>query len=165
MSTIILWGGEWGAQVNLRLHRVKLARSRVSITAYLLQCMCSHVPSCFCPVWLCNPMDSSLPGSSVHGILQERILEWVAKPSSRWFSRPGLNQHLLHVLHCGQILYRWATREVLLLQYCQSNQNQTNWYSSGLPLCSGLWNSGGVQKYFKPSSSPKWDYNVVNNNE
>ena len=30
-----------------------------------------------CPT-LCDPMDSSPPGSSVHGILQERILEWVA---------------------------------------------------------------------------------------
>ena len=48
---------------------------------------------------LCNPMDCSAPGSSVHGILQARILEWVAIPSlghlpepkplkkrSRWFS-------------------------------------------------------------------------------
>ena len=34
-----------------------------------------------CPT-LCNPMDFSLPGSSVHGILQARILEWVAMPSS-----------------------------------------------------------------------------------
>ena len=32
---------------------------------------------------LCDPMDCSLPGSSVHGILQARILEWVAMPSSR----------------------------------------------------------------------------------
>ena len=32
---------------------------------------------------LCDPMDCSPPGSSVHGILQERILEWVAMPSSR----------------------------------------------------------------------------------
>ena len=32
---------------------------------------------------LCNPVDCSLPGSSVHGILQARILEWVAMPSSR----------------------------------------------------------------------------------
>ena len=31
----------------------------------------------------CNPMDSSLPGSSVHGILQARILEWVALSFSR----------------------------------------------------------------------------------
>ena len=39
--------------------------------------------SCFSCVWLCNPMDRSLAGSSVHGILQARILEWVAMPSSK----------------------------------------------------------------------------------
>ena len=36
----------------------------------------------------CNPMDCSLPGSSVHGILQARILEWIAMPSSRGSSQP-----------------------------------------------------------------------------
>ena len=40
-----------------------------------------------CPT-LCNPMDCSPPGSSVHGILQARLLEWVAMPSSRGSSRP-----------------------------------------------------------------------------
>ena len=37
---------------------------------------------------LCDPMDYSLPGSSVHGILQARILEWVAISSSRGSCRP-----------------------------------------------------------------------------
>ena len=37
---------------------------------------------------LCDMMDYSLPGSSVHGILQAWILEWVAMPSAR-----GLSQH------------------------------------------------------------------------
>ena len=37
---------------------------------------------------LCNPMDSSPAGSSVHGILQARILEWVAMASSRGTSQP-----------------------------------------------------------------------------
>ena len=37
---------------------------------------------------LCNPMDCSPPGSSVHGILQARILEWVAMPSSMGSSQP-----------------------------------------------------------------------------
>ena len=37
---------------------------------------------------LCDPMDCSLPGSSVHGFLQARILEWVAMPSSRGSSWP-----------------------------------------------------------------------------
>ena len=40
-----------------------------------------------CPT-LCNPLDCSLPGSSVHGILQARILEWVAIPFSRGSSQP-----------------------------------------------------------------------------
>ena len=35
---------------------------------------------------LCNPVDCNVPGFSVHGILQARILQWVAKPSSRGFS-------------------------------------------------------------------------------
>ena len=39
---------------------------------------------------LCDPMDCTLPGSSVHGILQARILEWVAMPSSRDLSNPGI---------------------------------------------------------------------------
>ena len=37
---------------------------------------------------LCDPMACSLPGPSVHGILQARILEWVAMPSSRGSSQP-----------------------------------------------------------------------------
>ena len=36
---------------------------------------------CACPT-LFDPMDCSSPGSSVHGILQRRVLEWVAMPSS-----------------------------------------------------------------------------------
>ena len=40
-----------------------------------------------CPT-LCDPMDCSLPGFSVHGILQARILEWIAIPSSRGSSQP-----------------------------------------------------------------------------
>ena len=35
-----------------------------------------------CPT-LCNPMDCSLTDSSIHGILQARRVEWVARPSSR----------------------------------------------------------------------------------
>ena len=48
---------------------------------------------CMCPMaqlyrTLCNPMDCSLPGSSVCGIFQERILEWVAISFSREASLP-----------------------------------------------------------------------------
>ena len=40
-----------------------------------------------CPT-LCDPMDCSLPGSSIHGIFQARILEWVAISFSRRYSQP-----------------------------------------------------------------------------
>ena len=50
---------------------------------YIIVCMKVKVlVTQSCPN-LCNPMDYSQPGSSVHGILQARILEWVAMPSLR----------------------------------------------------------------------------------
>ena len=55
-------------------------------------------------------MDCSPPGSSVYGILQARIMEWVAISSSRDSSDPEIE---LSLLHCRQILYHWATREAL----------------------------------------------------
>ena len=50
---------------------------------------------------LCNPTARSPPGSSVHGILQARILEWVAMPSilQGIFPTKGSNPRLLRLLH------------------------------------------------------------------
>ena len=61
-----------------------------------------------CPT-LCNFMDCSPPGSPVHGILQARILEWVAIPFSRGSSRPrGWTQAFCIV---GCFFTVWVTRE------------------------------------------------------
>ena len=43
-------------------------------------CACTHAKSHQSCLTLCNPVDCSLPGSSVHGILQAGVLEWVAMP-------------------------------------------------------------------------------------
>ena len=51
-----------------------------------------------CPT-LCNPMDSSLTGFSVHGIPQARILVWVAFPPPGIFPTQGLNLRLLCLLY------------------------------------------------------------------
>ena len=49
--------------------------------------LCMHAkPLQLCPT-LSDPMDYSPPGSSVHGILQAKIQEWVAMPSSKWSTR------------------------------------------------------------------------------
>ena len=63
-------------------------------------------------VWLCNPMDGSLPGSSAHGILQERILEWVAILFSRGSSQPR-DQTWVSCI-AGRFFTTWATREAHL---------------------------------------------------
>jgi len=49
-----------------------------------------------CPT-LCDSMDYSLPASSVHGILQARILEWVASPFSRGSSQPRDQTQVSHI--------------------------------------------------------------------
>ena len=55
-----------------------------------LLCACLHAKSLQLYPTLCYPVDCSPPGSSVHGILQARILEWVAMPSSRRCPNPGI---------------------------------------------------------------------------
>ena len=63
----------------------------------------------------CYSVDWSLPGSSVHGILQARILEWVVIPFSRGSSWPRdwtcVSYIAGDLLHCRQILYCWATMD------------------------------------------------------
>ena len=74
--------------------------------------VCAHAlvaPLC---LTLCDPMDSSLPGSFVWGILQARILEWVAMPSSRGSSWPRDWTQVSCVLLCRQTLYLLSHQEV-----------------------------------------------------
>ena len=61
-----------------------------------------------CPT-LCDPMDCSLPGFSVHGIFQTRKLEWVAIPFSRGSS--WLNDWTQVPWIAGRFFTIWATRE------------------------------------------------------
>ena len=54
---------------------------------------------------LCDPLDCSLPGSSVSGILQARILEWLAIPSSRGSSQPRDRTHVSSVSCIGRWIF------------------------------------------------------------
>ena len=60
---------------------------------------------------LCDPVDCSLPGSSVHGILQERILDWVAISFSRGSSWSMDWTWVFHT--AGRRFTLWAIREAL----------------------------------------------------
>ena len=63
-----------------------------------------------CPT-LCDPMDCSLPGSSVHGIFQAIALEWIAISFSRGSSQPRDWTRVSRIL--DRRFTFWATREVL----------------------------------------------------
>ena len=60
---------------------------------------------------LCDPMGCSLPGSSIHGILQARILEWVAIPFSRASSQPRDGTQVSYI--AGGFFIIWVTRGAL----------------------------------------------------
>ena len=83
-------------------------------------CVCAQLLQS-CPT-LCDPMDRSPPGSSVHGILQKRILKWVAMPSSRGSSQLRDRPHVsywvcaLDPLSCN----KWAHVPQLLRPVPQS---------------------------------------------
>ena len=50
--------------------------------------VCVHAKLLQLCLTLCDPMDCSPPGSSVHGILKARIMEWAAMPSFRGWIKP-----------------------------------------------------------------------------
>ena len=79
-----------------------------------------------CPT-LCNPMDCSPPGSSVHGILQARVLEWVAISFSRGSSPPRDRTQVSCIE--GRLFTLWTTREVPVYIYIQGLHPPQGWRS------------------------------------
>ena len=74
-----------------------------------------------CPT-LCDPMNCSPPGSSVHGILQARIMEWVAIAFSRGSSWPRGQTRVSHI--AGKFVTIWATRETWLTRGTNSEESE-----------------------------------------
>ena len=101
-----------------------------------------------CP-GLCDSMDCSPPGSSVHGILQVRILEWVAIPSSRGSSH-SKDQNPVSCT-AGRFFTVWAPREVHVISLLEENKNQwqtmdfsTDKIVITIVLVNQNWDSGGL---------------------
>ena len=111
LRTIIVFSGLEGLSFScyrssfLRPGTLEMNSFLASNENYCVCILCSLVPDC-------NPVDSSLPGSSVHGIFQARILVWVAISSSRGSSWPRDWNCVFSISCIGrQILYYWATWE------------------------------------------------------
>ena len=82
-----------------------------SMVTHTCVCVCVYVcvlVAQLCPT-LCDPMNCSLPGPSVHGILQPRIPEWVAIPFSRGSSQP--RDWIWVCCLAGRFFTVWGTRE------------------------------------------------------
>ena len=90
----------------------------------LLYIMC--LPSCFSgSLTLCDPWDYSLPGSSVHRILQAIILEWVSMPSSGESSQPRIKtMSLMSPALVSSFFTISATWETLFASYIIRNSKQ-----------------------------------------
>ena len=129
-AVIILAHVSWGryARVSLR---------HTCVCAQLLQ-------SC---LTLCGPVNCSPPGSFVHEILQARILEWAAMPSSLTW---GSNPWLLCLLHCRQIIYSLSHLGSPWV-YISGGKNAR----SGICMCS-LWtiNATMLSQQATPSLAP-----------
>jgi len=98
---------------SLRGPRKNVLRNLQQNTSHILLarsvhvCVCSVVQSC---LTLCDPIDCSLPGSSIHGIFQARILEWLTISSSRGSFWPR-DQTCISCVSCigKHVFYHWVT--------------------------------------------------------
>ena len=90
----------------LRSYSLVTASSSSEESAGLVKVKVLVAQSCLA---LCNPMDYNQPGSSVHGILQPRMLRWVAIPFSRGSSPPRKRAWVSQI--AGRFFTIWATRE------------------------------------------------------
>ena len=96
-------------------YKVERQSSQGTYLSYFLWCLKVKVKSesevtQSCPT-LCDLVDCSLPGSSVHGIFQARVLEWVAISFSRGSSQPRDRTQVSCI--AGRHFTLWAAREVL----------------------------------------------------
>ena len=87
-----------------------LSHYEIVLMRSLLNSKCVCACSVVSPT-LCSPTDYSLPSSSVHGIFQARILEWVAIPLSRVSSAGILPMSLVSSALACRFFTSWATRE------------------------------------------------------
>ena len=116
--------GPWTSYVPLRASPLSLSAQWGHLIIYSLEAQ-------LC-LTLCSPMDCSPPGSSGHGILQARVLEWVAMTSSRGSSRlhpglPSFRQMLYRLSHQGSPgmrlapISRWSPNQPPALPCCVSS--------------------------------------------
>ena len=139
--------GKWAGS-KLRKDYVKTVYRQ---PAYLTYMQGEVTQSC---LTLGDPMDCRLPGSSVHGIFQAVVLEWIAISFSKGSSQPRDWTQVFHIVDRRFTI--WATREVTR-KYMRGTSCEmlAGWITS--------WNKNNQEKYQQPyicrwyhSNGPKW---------
>ena len=97
------------ANMKLSTHQKLRSRATEKLHYYSKRKLLKVLVAQSC-VTLCYPVSCSLPGSSVHWVLQARILEWVAIPISRKSSRPRDQTQVSPI--AGRFFTVWATRKM-----------------------------------------------------
>jgi len=83
-----------------------------------------------------DPMDCRLPGSSIHGIFQARVLEWGASAFSGEGRLAPQNKHLVRAWLPGPFMdQRWQGSEAIKKKTIQSLQMSLEWQASGGGMC------------------------------
>ena len=122
-----------------------------SVSQLHINKICIYAPC----LTLCSPVDCSLPGSSVHGILQGRILgcHFLLQ---RIFPTQGSN---LNLLHCRQILYRLNHQRSPAYMYMRVYTQKRRDFSTGWQTLRGewLWVLGTYDSSFKKWGGKKQD--------
>ena len=126
----IPWTGEPGRLQSMGSQRVRHNWAMKHIFIFML-CAVLCLVTQLCPT-LCDSTDCSPPGSSVHGISQARILEWVAIPFSRGSLRPMDGTQISHI--AGELFTTWVIGNpkktgVSSLSFLQENfpTQELNW--------------------------------------
>ena len=112
----------WANQYNI-LYIVLLIYTIFFVSQYpykVVNNACMHAHSFQSCLTFCDPIDCSPPGSSVHGILQARTLEWVARTCSRGSSQPRDQTHVPYVSCIGtQVITSstWKAHTIQIINY------------------------------------------------
>ena len=117
--------------LNLFVPQLLICKMGLIIKLTSWDLCCRNKIVCQSCLTLCNSMDCSSPGSSAHGILQARILEWVAVPFSRGSSR--LRDQIRVSCITSRFFTIWATREGYSIPRNRNSQVM-QWWRTRLPM-------------------------------
>ena len=152
LPTPVFWPGEFHGLYSPWVARSRTRLSDFPLTPFHPLCRVCWVAQLYLTLW--DPMDCSPPGSSVRGVFQSRILEWVIISFCRGSLRP---RDWTHIFCIGRwILYHWATWEApcLVAQSCPTLCDPVD---CSLPGCSvhGILQARILQWVARPSSTGK----------